>query len=198
MIFLVLGNYTRYPFWCYGIPTKILQNLFRYWWRMFKVFVSTYDVAFRTTYWKNKTRNYDTEGFVPVVSLCGVVGLLSSFIRSLIVSTGKIWYVVCINTKWIYTSGTLACTIRECATVRNFLQVTSTCPFIPWCFGAANVRRTPQVWHSSLNSVEVNYVPVSAEIISKSHQPNWSIFPNLDWNMSNLSITSAVVIFSMP
>ena len=27
-------------------------------------------------------------------------------------------------------STTLECTIRECATVRNVLQVTSTCPFI--------------------------------------------------------------------
>ena len=39
--------------------------------------------------WKNKTRKCDTEGFVPVASLCGVVGSPSSFIISLIGRTGK-------------------------------------------------------------------------------------------------------------
>ena len=174
------------------------RNPFCAWWRMFNVFVSTCAVAFRTTHGQNKTHKCDTEGFVPVASLYGVVGSPSSCIRSYIGRTGRIWSVVYINAKWTYISGTLACTIRACAIVRNVLQVNSTCPFISWCSGAANVRRTPQVWHYSLNSVEVNYVPASAEILSKSHQPNWSIFPNLDWNMSNLSRTSAVVIFSIP
>ena len=173
------------------------RNPFCAWWRIFNVFVSTCPVAFRTTHGQNKTRKCDTEGFVPVVSFRGVVGLPSSFIRSLISRTGKIWSVVYINAKWTYTSRTLACTIRACATIRNVLQVTSTCPFISWCSGAANVRRIPRVWHSSLKSVEVNCVPASAEILSKSYQPNWSIFPNLDWNISNFSITSAVVIFFM-
>ena len=36
------------------------------------------------------TRKYDTEGFVPVASLYGVVGSPSLFIRSLICRTGKI------------------------------------------------------------------------------------------------------------
>ena len=153
------------------------------WWRILNVFVSTCAVAFRTTHGQNKTRKCDTECFVTVASLCGVVGLPSSFIRSLIGRTVKIWSVVYINVKWTHTSRTLACTIRACATVRNVLQVTSTCPFISWCYGAANVKQTSQVWHSSLNSVKVNCVPASAEILSKSHQPNWSILPNLDWNM---------------
>ena len=60
------------------------------------------------------------------------------------------------------------------------------------------VCQTCGVWHSSLNSVEVKCVPASAEIISKSHHPNWPIFLNLDWNISNLSITSSVVILSIP
>ena len=154
--------------------------------------------SFTYNTWKNKTQKCDTEGFVPVASMCGVVGLPSSFIISLIGTTGEIWYVVYINVKWTYTSGTLACTIRECETVRNVLLSTSTCIFIYWCSGAANVKTNPLVWHSSLNSFEVNWVPASAEIISKSHHPNWSIFPHFDRNISNLSISSSVVIFSIP
>ena len=168
------------------------------WWRMFNVFVSVCVVALRTKHGQNNTRKYDTEGFVPVASLCGVVGSSPSFIRSFIGRTGKMWSVVYIDAKWTYTSRTLACTIRECATVRNVLHVTSTCPFISWCSGAANVKLTPRVWHSSLNYVEVNFVPASAEILSKSHHPNWSISPNLDWNISNFSITSSVVILFIP
>ena len=136
--------------------------------------------------------------FCTFASLCGVVVSPSLFIRSLIGRTRKIWYVVYIIAELTYTSDTLACTIRECATLRNVLYVTSTCPFISWCSGAANVKRTPQVWHYSLNSVEVNFVPASAEILSKYHHPNSSIFPNMDWNISSLSITSYVVIFYIP
>ena len=97
-------------------------NTFCAWWRIFNVFVSTCAVAFRTTHGKNKTRKCDTEGFVPVASVCGVVGSPPSFIRSLIGRTGKIWSVVYINAKWTYTSGTLACTIRACATVHNVFR----------------------------------------------------------------------------
>ena len=71
--FLVLGTYTRYPFWCSGIPTKIPQKPFCAWWRIFNVFVSTCAVAFRKTHGKNNTHKWYTEGFVPVASLCGVV-----------------------------------------------------------------------------------------------------------------------------
>ena len=155
-------------------------------------------VALRITHGQNNTRKYNTEGFVSVASFCGVVRSPSSFIISLIVRTGKIWSVVYINAKWIYASKTLACTIIECATVCNVLHVTSTCLLISCCSGAANVKQTLQVWHSSLNSVEVNYVPASAEILSKSHHPSLSIFPNLDWNISILSITSSVVILFIP
>ena len=177
---------------------KIPRKPFCAWWRMFNLFVSTCAIYLRKTHGQNNTRNCDTEGFVPVASLCGVVGLPFSFIRSLIGRTGKMWFVVYINVKWTYNYGTIAGTIRECATVHNFLQVTSTCPFISWCSGAANVKLTPRVWHSTLNSVEVKCLTESAEILSKSYHPNWSIFPNLDWNMSNFSITSSVVIFSIP
>ena len=198
MIFLVLSTYTRYPFWCSGIPTKIPRNPFCAWWRMFNVFVSTCAVAFRKTHGQNNMRKCDTEGFVPDSSLCGVVGLPSLFIRSLIGRNGKIWSVVYINVKLTYASKTLACTIRDYATVRNVLHVTSTCLFISWCSVAASVKWTPRVWHYSLNSVEVNCVPASAEILSKSHHPNWSISPNLDWNISSFSISPSVVIFSIP
>ena len=54
---------------------------------MRNVFFSTCAVAFRTTHGQNKTRKCDTEGFVPVASLYGVVGSPSSFIRSFIGKT---------------------------------------------------------------------------------------------------------------
>ena len=57
---------------------------------MFNVFVSTCAVAFRTTHGQNNTRKCDTEGFVPVSSLCGIVGSPSSFIRSLIGRTRNV------------------------------------------------------------------------------------------------------------
>ena len=66
---------------------------------MFNVFVSTCAVAFRTTHRQNKTCKCDTEVFVPVASLYGVVGSPSSFIISLIGRTGKydLWYTLMRN-----------------------------------------------------------------------------------------------------
>ena len=150
---------------------------------------------------KNDTCKWNTEGFVPVSSLIkknGVIGLLSLFIRSLIGSTGIIWYSVYINAKLIYASENLARTISECEIVCNVLYVTSTCPFIYWCSRYANVKWTPWVWHLSWNSIELNCVPASAKILSKSHHPNLSIFPNIYWNISNFSITSSVAVLSVP
>ena len=46
---------------------------------MFNAFVSTCAVAFITTHRQNKARRFDTEGFVPVDNLCGVVGSPSLF-----------------------------------------------------------------------------------------------------------------------
>ena len=46
-------------------------------------------VSFCTTHGYNNMHKCDTEGFVPVSSLNGVVGSLSSFIRSLIGRTEK-------------------------------------------------------------------------------------------------------------
>ena len=127
-------------------------------------------------------------------NLNDVVGLPSLIIKSLIVSTSKIWSAVYIKEKWIWSSETSACTIRECEIVRNILRVTLTCPLISWCSGAANVIRTPRFWHLYWKSLEVNCVPAYAEIIYKSHQPNSSIFPNISWNIPILSITSSVLI----
>ena len=56
---------------------------------MFNVFVPTCAVDFYTTCEQNQTRKYDTEVFVHVVSLNGVVGLPSLFIGSLIGGTRK-------------------------------------------------------------------------------------------------------------
>ena len=41
---------------------------------MFNAFVSTCALEVSTTHGQNKTRRFGTEGFVPVASLCGVVG----------------------------------------------------------------------------------------------------------------------------
>ena len=71
-------------------PNEDTVNPFWDWLRMINVFVATCTVAFRTTHGQNNTRKCDTEGFVPVASLSGVVGSPSSFIRSLIGITVKI------------------------------------------------------------------------------------------------------------
>ena len=110
-IFHVLGMYMRYYFLCCGIPTEMPQKPFCEWWHMFNTFVSTCSVAFCTTQGQNKTRSFDTEGFVPVASLCGIIGSLSWFKKCLIGITGNIWSVVDINTKSIYHSETRTCTI---------------------------------------------------------------------------------------
>ena len=104
------------------------------------------------------------EQIVLVASLYGVVESPSLFIRYLIGRTGKIWSVVFINAKWIYTYETISCTIIECEIVRSVLHATSTCLFIYWCSGAANVKWTLQVWYSCLNSVEVNCVTASEKM----------------------------------
>ena len=44
---------------------------------MFNAFLSTCEVEFCTTNGHDKTREFDTEGFVPVASLCGLVGSTS-------------------------------------------------------------------------------------------------------------------------
>ena len=187
-----------YPFWCCEITTKILQKLFRTWWRIFNEFLSTCAVAFRTTHGKNNALKCDTEDFVPVAGLNYVVGSPSLFIRYLIGRNRNIQYDVYINAKWIYASETLACTIRDCAIIRNVIHVTLTCPFIYLCSRDANFKWTPRVWNYSLNSVRVNFVHASAEILSKCYHPYTSIFTGLDWNLSSLSITSSVVIFFIP
>ena len=104
----------------------------------------------------------------------------------------KTWYVVYINAKWIYSPKNPVCIISECAIVRKVLHIILTCPLIYWCYGAANIKRTLQVWHSYLNFVKVNWYPGSAEIISKSHYTDSSIFPNMDCNISIISITFSV------
>ena len=57
---------------------------------MFSNFVSTCTVAFHTKHGQNKLHKCNTEGFVPVASLNGMVGLTSSFMSSLIGSIGNI------------------------------------------------------------------------------------------------------------
>ena len=110
------------------------------WWHIFNTFVPTCALDLRTAHGKNNICKCYTEGFIPIASLNGVVGLKYSFIRSLLDGTVKIWSYVYINTKWIYAPETLVCTISECAIVRKVIHVTSTCMFIYWCYGDANVK----------------------------------------------------------
>ena len=155
-------------------------------------------VDFHTIHGQNNTRKCDTEDFVPVTILNCVVGFPSLSIRSLIGRTSEIWSFVYIYKNLMYTSKTVACTIRECAIVLNVIHVILNFLFISGCSGAANVKWTSWVWHLSLKSIEVNCFPASAKIISKSYHPNLSIFPNMDWNISSLSIPSSVLISFIP
>ena len=88
---------------------------------------------------------FDTEGFVLVSSLCGVVGSPSWFTRFLIGRTGNILSVVYINAKCIFLSETDVFTIMECAIVSDFCHVTSILPFISWCSGVSNTNPTQHI-----------------------------------------------------
>ena len=57
---------------------------------MFNNFSPMCAVSFHTTHGQNKTRKYDTEGFVPVASLSGMVGFPSSFINYFVGTTSNI------------------------------------------------------------------------------------------------------------
>ena len=196
-IFCVLGTQTRYPFWCCEIPTEISGKLFCCWWYIFNAFVLTCAFSLHTTHVQNKTCRFDTEGFVPVYSLCGIVGPPSWFEKSLIGKTGNIWPVLYINAKFIYSSSTRACTIIEYEIVCNVHHFTSIWPIISWWCGATNDSHNPRTERPFWNSWEVKCMPASVWIISISHQPNSSTFPNLARKISSLSMTSSVVIFSI-
>ena len=58
--------------------------------QVFNAFLPTFSVTFHTTHGQNKTHWFDTGGFVPVSSLCGIVGSPSWFIKFLIGKTGNI------------------------------------------------------------------------------------------------------------
>ena len=133
----------RYLCCCCVIPTKIPPKPFCYWWRVFNAFLSIFAVKSFTTHGQNKTRRFDTEGLVPVASVCGVVGSPSWVIKCLIGKIVNIWWVVFINSKCMYSSETWVCTIIECAIVLNFHPVTSTWPLISWWYGSANVSCIP-------------------------------------------------------
>ena len=138
-----------YPFWCCGIPTNMTRKTFCDQWRMFNAFVPTCAVKFHTTHGQKKTFSFDTEGFMPVDSLCGEVGSTSWFDKCLIGRTRNIWSVMYIYEKCIYLSETRACTIIECAIVRNVLHVNSTWPFIYSLSSDANDTLTPRIERTS-------------------------------------------------
>ena len=187
-----------YPFWCCVIPKKRPRAMFCDLWRMFNVFLSTCAVALHEKHVQNITCRFDTEGFVPVASFYGVVDSPSWFIKWLFGRIGSIWWVMYINGKCTYQYKTRVCTIIECAIVPNVCHVTSTWPFVSWWSVAANVSHNTRIERPSWNSFEVNCVPASVYICSKYHQPNSYTFPNLAWNISSLSMTSSVGMFSIP
>ena len=133
----------RYPFWCCVIPKKITQKSFCGWWRIFNAFPSTCAFCFFPTHGQNRTRIFDTEGFVPVDNFCDVVVSPYCFTKCLIYETRNMWWVVYINAKCMYSLEIRACTIIEFVVVRNVYHVTSTWPFISWWSGAANIGYTP-------------------------------------------------------
>ena len=188
----------RYPFCCCKIPINIPQKPFCDWWHMFNYFPSTCAVDFITTHGKNKTRRFDTEGFVLVSILCVIIGSASRFIKCLIGIIGNIWWVMYINAENIHPYKTHACTIIECAIVCNVCNITSTWPLIYWWSSAANISCTPRTERPSWRSLDVNCMSESGWIQSKYHQPNSSTFPHLAWNISSLYITSSVVMFYIP
>ena len=99
--------------------------------------MSTCAYDFLKTHGQDKTRKFDTEGFVPVSSLCGVFTSSYWFTKCLIDRIGDILSVVCINEKCIYSPETRAWIIIECGT--------TICPCIYWWSGAANESCTPQI-----------------------------------------------------
>ena len=139
------------PFLCCTIPTNMPQKMFCDWWCMFNAFVSTCEVAFLTTHGQNKKCGFDTEGFVPVYGLCGVVGSSSWFNKYLIGRTGNIWSVMYINSRSMYSSETRAGTIIECTIVLNVHHITSTWQFIYWWYDATNTSCTPCIEIPSWN-----------------------------------------------
>ena len=162
----------RKPFWCCGIPTEIPQNPFYDWWHMFNAFPSKYAVVFCTNHRQNRTHKFNTEGFLPDASMCGVVGSLSWFTKVLIGRIRNMFWVVYIHAKCIYSYETCAYTIIECAIVNKVQHITSTCTFISWWSDASKVRHTTRTEILSWNSFEVNCVLESVWILSKFHQPN--------------------------
>ena len=83
---------------------------------MFNAFVSMYEVAFCTTNGQNETLSYDTEHFVSVAILCGIVGSQSWFTKFWIGRTRDILSDMYINEKsqinlisQIFTETYIAC-----------------------------------------------------------------------------------------
>ena len=130
--FLVLWNSNKY------IANTLL-------WLMTHVWRLSVNVCSRffTTHGHTRTRIFDTEYFVPFASLCSVIGSPSWFIKCLIGKTVHIWWDVKITTKCVL-SKTRACTIIECAVVRNVYHFNSTWPIIYWWYGGANASCTPR------------------------------------------------------
>ena len=85
------------PFFMFWNSNEYTPKALFYWRHMLNAFVSTYEAAFSTTHGHNKTRTFDTEGFLTVSSLCGAVCSPSIFTKYLIGTTVNISSILCIN-----------------------------------------------------------------------------------------------------
>ena len=114
---------TRYvdevPFLMLWDSNEDAKIVFGDWWRIFNDFLSTCAVYFPTTHTQNKTHRFDTEGFVQVINLWGVVGSSFWFTKYLIVKIGNICSVVYNNAKCIHSSETRSYAIIGCAIISN-------------------------------------------------------------------------------
>ena len=110
--------------------------------------------------------------------------------------------------KWVFMDiipSTSSKSLTSDKTFSNYLLIVYAYYKIPKLYGIEKIKTEEVMDKLDMlksrfvkKSVEVNYVPASAEILSKSHHPNLSIFPNLDWNISRLSTTFYIVNFSIP
>ena len=122
---------------------------------------------------RNRTRRFYTEGFVPVDSLCGVVGSPCWFIKFLIGKTiNRLWFMY-INAKCMYYPKTCVYTIIECEIFYNLRHVNSTWTLFYWLSSDTNVSLITNIEIPSWKYLEVKFGPAAVCILSKSHQKNY-------------------------
>ena len=140
-----------YPFWCCKITMNTPWKPFCGWLCMFNALLSMCNIDSCTTHGQNRTRGFDTEGYLLVASLFGLVDFTYWFTKFLIGKTENMWWVVYINANFMYSSKTNVYTIIACLIVRNVCRITSTWPLVIWFSVAFNVSCNPRTQRPSLN-----------------------------------------------